>query len=173
MLKRSDKRIRTISHHITVRADSETFLFSGVIVYAPSLECMQVKFTARLSRWLQQSRYLASRRLACKAFSNGKNSLNMGNSEIWKIVSNLLPCADSGSAGYDPCIDDEVEAYLNRGDVQDALHANDSEHALPWAWSDCNHRIRYNWCVVGSVRSHHRCSPDKASAPHSYRRLQQ
>jgi len=40
-----------------------------------------------------------------------------------------------------------VEAYLNRGDVQAALHANDSAHALPWAWSDCNHRIHYNWCA--------------------------
>ncbi len=56
--------------------------------------------------------------------------------------------ADSGSAGYDPCIDDEVEAYLNRGDVQAALHANDSAHALPYPWSDCNHRIHYNWCAI-------------------------
>jgi hypothetical protein len=43
-------------------------------------------------------------------------------------------------------VDDEVEAYLNRADVQAALHANDSAHALPWAWKDCNPRIKYNQC---------------------------
>ena len=65
------------------------------------------------------------------------------------IVADLDPVPsppDSGSAGFDPCIDDEVETYLNRPEVQAALHANDSAHALPWAWSDCNQRIHYNWC---------------------------
>lgn len=65
------------------------------------------------------------------------------------LIALSASAADSGSAGFDPCVDDEVEAYLNRGDVQAALHANDSAHALPWAWSDCNHRIRYNWCGGG------------------------
>ena len=67
------------------------------------------------------------------------------------MIYDCILAADSGSAGYDPCIDNEVEAYLNRGDVQAALHANDSAHALPYPWSDCNHRIHYNWCANGIV----------------------
>ena len=43
---------------------------------------------------------------------------------------------------YDPCIDSEAEAYLNRPDVQHALHANTSgQVAGPWA--DCSPRLRY------------------------------
>lgn len=50
-----------------------------------------------------------------------------------------------GSLGghYDPCVDDEVEQYLNRAEVQAALHANTSGQ-LPWPWQDCNHRVRYS-----------------------------
>jgi len=54
-------------------------------------------------------------------------------------------CCDSGAraraaAGqYDPCIDNEVQAYFNRPDVQAALHANRSQHALPYGpWQGCS-----------------------------------
>ncbi|KAG1653581.1 hypothetical protein FOA52_008028, partial [Chlamydomonas sp. UWO 241] len=50
-----------------------------------------------------------------------------------------------GSAGstpeepaYDPCIDDEVEAYLNLPEVQAALHA------LPRKWVDCSRYVQYS-----------------------------
>ncbi|PSC70972.1 serine carboxypeptidase 24-like [Micractinium conductrix] len=44
---------------------------------------------------------------------------------------------------YDPCIDSETEAYLNRPDVQRALHANVSGK-LPGPWQDCTPRIKYS-----------------------------
>ncbi|PRW44859.1 Serine carboxypeptidase 24 isoform B [Chlorella sorokiniana] len=43
---------------------------------------------------------------------------------------------------YDPCIDSETEAYLNRRDVQLALHANVSGE-LPGPWKDCTQAIEY------------------------------
>lgn len=43
----------------------------------------------------------------------------------------------------DPCIDSEAEAYLNRRDVQLALHANVSGQ-LPGPWQDCTPRIEYS-----------------------------
>lgn len=45
---------------------------------------------------------------------------------------------------YDPCIDGEVEAYFNRKDVQQALHANSSYHTLPWAWKGCSDYVDYS-----------------------------
>lgn len=44
---------------------------------------------------------------------------------------------------YDPCIDDEVERYFNRRDVQDALHAN-LTGAIPGPWTSCNPAIEYS-----------------------------
>ncbi|KAL4423355.1 hypothetical protein ABPG77_004286 [Micractinium sp. CCAP 211/92] len=44
---------------------------------------------------------------------------------------------------YDPCIDSETEAYLNRPDVQQALHANVSGE-LPGPWQDCTSKISYS-----------------------------
>ena len=80
------------------------------------------------------TRYICSSQLTPHVFS--KLSDILLSFSAWR--------ADSGSANFDPCVDDEVEAYLNRADVQAALHANDSAHALPWAWKDCNPRIKYN-----------------------------
>nr|QKY15203.1 serine carboxypeptidase 24 isoform a (SCPL24) [Polytomella parva] len=51
--------------------------------------------------------------------------------------------------GYDPCVDDQVESYLNRRDVQLALHANVSG-LLPWRWTDCSDAVQYNWSDVMS-----------------------
>lgn len=45
---------------------------------------------------------------------------------------------------YDPCVDDEVEVYLNLPEVQKALHANQTAGVLPWKWSDCNGLIQYS-----------------------------
>lgn len=43
---------------------------------------------------------------------------------------------------YDPCVDDEVETYLNRPEVQEALHANTT--SLPWRWTDCSDIVDYS-----------------------------
>ena len=37
---------------------------------------------------------------------------------------------------FDPCSDDYVHAYLNRGEVQEALHANVTK--LKYDWIGCN-----------------------------------
>ncbi|KAL9261073.1 Serine carboxypeptidase-like 34-like protein [Drosera capensis] len=42
-------------------------------------------------------------------------------------------------AGYDPCADDYTEAYLNRPDVQAALHANVTK--VSYAWTHCSDAI--------------------------------
>lgn len=50
--------------------------------------------------------------------------------EIFTIVQDLwrkLP------AGYDPCLEGYAEAYFNREDVQQALHANITKINYPWA----------------------------------------
>ena len=58
---------------------------------------------------------------------------------------------------YDPCIDDEVETYLNRPDVQLAMHANTSRHRLPYRWTQCaGAPLNYSQCVSGPN------SPDQA-----------
>jgi len=44
---------------------------------------------------------------------------------------------------YDPCVDDEVETYLNRPEVQKALHANTTN--LPWRWADCSDVVDYSY----------------------------
>uniref|UniRef100_A0A803LRX6 Uncharacterized protein n=1 Tax=Chenopodium quinoa TaxID=63459 RepID=A0A803LRX6_CHEQI len=43
------------------------------------------------------------------------------------------------SAGYDPCASDYTDAYMNRPDVQAALHANVTK--LPYPWTHCNNNI--------------------------------
>ncbi|GMG98902.1 hypothetical protein Nepgr_000742 [Nepenthes gracilis] len=43
-------------------------------------------------------------------------------------------------AGYDPCASDYTEAYLNRPDVQAALHANVTK--IPYAWTHCSDIIQ-------------------------------
>ncbi|GAB2275292.1 Serine carboxypeptidase-like 34 [Dionaea muscipula] len=42
-------------------------------------------------------------------------------------------------AGYDPCADDYTETYLNRPDVQAALHANATK--IPYSWTHCSDAI--------------------------------
>ncbi|KAG2431440.1 hypothetical protein HXX76_009455 [Chlamydomonas incerta] len=50
---------------------------------------------------------------------------------------------DGAEPGYDPCVDDEAEAYLNLPEVQAALHANQTVK-LPWRWTDCTRSIVYS-----------------------------
>jgi len=40
---------------------------------------------------------------------------------------------------YDPCVEDWTEVYLNRADVQHALHANESSNLVTWPWVFCAH----------------------------------
>ncbi|CAL5354379.1 hypothetical protein CsSME_00042641 [Camellia sinensis var. sinensis] len=44
-------------------------------------------------------------------------------------------------AGYDPCISDYTEIYLNRPDVQHALHANVTK--IPYPWTHCSDNITF------------------------------
>lgn len=44
-------------------------------------------------------------------------------------------------AGYDPCADHYTEVYLNRPDVQEALHANVTK--VPYKWTHCNDNITF------------------------------
>lgn len=50
-------------------------------------------------------------------------------------------CACAGA--LDPCIDEEVQAYLNRPDVQRALHVNQTGN-LPGPWRDCTPHLNYS-----------------------------
>jgi len=55
-----------------------------------------------------------------------------------------LKCSlDDNSERYDPCIDNQVELYFNRPDVQDALHANQSGK-IPGPWKTCNEGLEYS-----------------------------
>ncbi|GLJ48800.1 hypothetical protein SUGI_1029020 [Cryptomeria japonica] len=45
--------------------------------------------------------------------------------------------------GIDVCIDNEITSYLNRHDVQQALHANTT--ALPYPWEACSRVIEYKF----------------------------
>merc|ERR1719183_2018346 len=47
-----------------------------------------------------------------------------------------------GRIGYDPCIGNAVTQYLNRKDVQAAIHAN---MTLSYPWSDCSPRLDYSY----------------------------
>eukprot|EP01138_Halocafeteria_seosinensis_P013962 gb/GECG01014257.1/.p1 GENE.gb/GECG01014257.1/~~gb/GECG01014257.1/.p1 ORF type:complete len:508 (+),score=49.11 gb/GECG01014257.1/:1-1524(+) len=48
--------------------------------------------------------------------------------------------ADGGSKNYDPCISNKVSKYLNRQDVQDAIHARN----LGRPWRDCSNIVDYS-----------------------------
>ncbi|KAI4370757.1 hypothetical protein MLD38_019069 [Melastoma candidum] len=45
--------------------------------------------------------------------------------------------------GYDPCASDYTETYLNRPEVQRALHANLTGISYPW--SHCNNSVAISW----------------------------
>ena len=43
-------------------------------------------------------------------------------------------------AGYDPCVAEYTTEYLNRPDVQEALHANVTKISYPW--THCRYVIK-------------------------------
>ena len=46
-----------------------------------------------------------------------------------------------------------MQAYFNRPDVQAALHANRSQHALPYGpWQGCSTIVKYSQCAAGRRR---------------------
>ncbi|XP_019451019.1 PREDICTED: serine carboxypeptidase-like 34 isoform X1 [Lupinus angustifolius] len=45
------------------------------------------------------------------------------------------------AAGYDPCASDYTEVYLNRPEVQKALHANVTK--IPYPWTHCSDNITF------------------------------
>lgn len=69
-----------------------------------------------------------------------------GNIDAYDIFAPLCPTNSSGQAkeeaeipGYDPCIDYYVYSYLNRPDVQKAIHAKET------AWVQCNDLVHAFW----------------------------
>ncbi|KAK3027797.1 hypothetical protein RJ639_041965 [Escallonia herrerae] len=44
-------------------------------------------------------------------------------------------------AGYDPCLSTYTEEYMNRQDVQEALHANVTK--IPYTWTHCSDHITF------------------------------
>ncbi|KAJ0238121.1 Serine carboxypeptidase-like 34 [Hirschfeldia incana] len=55
----------------------------------------------------------------------------MSNNEGWRKMA----------AGYDPCASDYTEKYMNRRDVQEALHANVTN--IPYPWTHCSDHISF------------------------------
>ncbi|KAI5006325.1 hypothetical protein ZWY2020_033568 [Hordeum vulgare] len=45
---------------------------------------------------------------------------------------------------YDPCLDNYAAEYLNRRDVQDAMHANTTGN-IPYAWTACSDPLFQHW----------------------------
>jgi serine carboxypeptidase-like clade 2 len=68
----------------------------------------------------------------------------MGNIDIYSIYapicvgdsSEMARQEEAESPGYDPCIAYNVYAYLNRPDVQKAIHANVTN--IPYSWTACS-----------------------------------
>lgn len=58
---------------------------------------------------------------------------NIGKVSRFKFESDFLQDRwHTRPAGYDPCLSDYTEVYLNRPDVQRALHANVTNISYPW-----------------------------------------
>ena len=51
----------------------------------------------------------------------------------WNMTSHSASSTSTVSSPYDPCVDVEVEKYLNLPAVQKALHT----HGLPYRWTGC------------------------------------
>ena len=68
-----------------------------------------------------------------------KPCFHVSGADVWvgaQARANRLP-------EYDPCVDLEVATYLNRPDVQAALHVNTSGQ-LPGPWADCSDTVKYS-----------------------------
>ncbi|KAK8360106.1 hypothetical protein V6Z12_A04G140900 [Gossypium hirsutum] len=67
--------------------------------------------------------------------SNSSSSNNRQRPMIQGIAPQIFSKFDrwhTRPAGYDPCLSDYTEVYLNRPDVQQALHANVTNISYPW-----------------------------------------
>lgn len=51
-------------------------------------------------------------------------------------------CLAGQNSPYDPCVDNKVEIYFNRPDVQKAMHANVTQ--LPYPWTGCSPIVDYS-----------------------------
>ena len=58
-------------------------------------------------------------------------------------LSALMPNLDPLPGKYEPCIDNEVALYVNRADVQAAMHANTTGN-VPGPWADCSAIVDYS-----------------------------
>ncbi|KAK1380507.1 Carboxypeptidase [Heracleum sosnowskyi] len=73
-------------------------------------------------------------------FHNNATSINKQFPVIQGIARHLFSKQDGWHqkpAGYDPCLSEYTEVYLNRPDVQKALHANVTKMSYPW--THCRH----------------------------------
>ncbi|RLM54282.1 serine carboxypeptidase-like 34 [Panicum miliaceum] len=72
------------------------------------------------------------------------NASRSNSSSSWKLAGTPLARIHRGRPynTYDPCADYHVVDYLNRGDVQAALHANVT--GMPYAWTPCSDALT-NW----------------------------
>ncbi|KAI4313245.1 hypothetical protein L6164_026238 [Bauhinia variegata] len=79
-----------------------------------------------------------------KCFSDGSSTTRK-----WPVIKGVAPHSLSKfdgwhqrpGAGYDPCASDYTEVYLNRPEVQKALHANITK--IPYPWTHCSDTIRF------------------------------
>ncbi|CAL5224857.1 g7615 [Coccomyxa viridis] len=74
----------------------------------------------------------------------GTPSAKAGTNSVVSTASLAAVVSLPTPGAYDPCIDNEVTAYFNRPDVQQAFHANSSGNELPYAWESCSSQILYS-----------------------------
>eukprot|EP01116_Phalansterium_solitarium_P022795 TRINITY_DN7660_c0_g1_i1.p1 TRINITY_DN7660_c0_g1~~TRINITY_DN7660_c0_g1_i1.p1 ORF type:complete len:498 (+),score=133.74 TRINITY_DN7660_c0_g1_i1:88-1494(+) len=59
------------------------------------------------------------------------------------VAKAALKAQEQINPPYQPCAESYVTAYLNRKDVQTAIHAN-----IPYKWSGCSNLVQYNYSDV-------------------------
>lgn len=55
------------------------------------------------------------------------------------LIKMGLASSDGSQPAYDPCVDNYLDAYLNRADVKEALHVKSDIK-----WSDCSREVKYS-----------------------------
>ncbi|KAF6166308.1 hypothetical protein GIB67_042381 [Kingdonia uniflora] len=77
-------------------------------------------------------------------FRKSKGSLRKFSPNLKSKNTKLLKIYDGWRkkpAGYDPCVSYYTDAYFNRPDVQEALHANVTK--IPYPWTHCSTNISF------------------------------